>query len=398
MRTELLGNLVRISKGKKHEPSLSGTRYIQIEDLRHCDNIKYTSATKGTEVDYEDLVIVWDGAYSGLVSYGLKGFIGSTLARLRLVDPNKVYTPYLGHFIKTKFDYLQSQCTGATIPHVSKYSLESIKVILPSLPEQKRIAAILDKADAIRRKREKAIELTDSFLQAVFLEMFWSNPERNSWKECLIQDLVESTKGSMRTGPFGSALRHDEFTTSGIAVLGIDNAVNNRFTWGERRFISPEKYESLKRYTVQPGDVIITIMGTTGRSAVVPLDIPTAISTKHLATLTLNRQIADPDFVAFMIHSHPGILRQIKNANRGAIMDGLNLGIIRNLSLELPPLPLQKRFSQILERTRILRDKQVCEFLISGFSPLTSALGSTLFRTGQTSLVGISMEEVAHAL
>src|SRR5262249_30684070 len=139
-----------------------------------------------------------------------------------------------------------------------------------------------------------------------------------------------------------------------IAVLGIDNAVQNRFAWGERRFITPEKYDKLRRYTVLPSDVIVTIMGTTGRSAVVPDDIPTAITTKHLATITLDREQAEPEFVSQALFRHPEVLRQIAAANRGAIMSGLNLGLIKALRIPIPPPGRQREFARVTTRIRAL--------------------------------------------
>jgi len=236
--------------------------------------------------------------------------------------------------------------------------LESFKIPLPPLPEQRRIASILDKANAIRHKRQEAIRLTEDFLRSAFLEIVEPGAsDYEKWPEYGIEGLALDKKNSMRTGPFGSDLRHSEFVDEGIAVLGIDNAVKNYFDWGERRFITPEKFEKLKRYKIFPGDVIITIMGTTGRSAVIPDDIPLAITTKHLAAITLNRKLAHPEFIAYAIHDHPEILHQIERAQRGAIMNGLNLTLIKELRFSVPPLPIQEHFAAIVQKFRKIRDK-----------------------------------------
>jgi type I restriction enzyme, S subunit len=97
-------------------------------------------------------------------------------------------------------------------------------------------------------------------------------------------------------------------------------------------------------------------MGTIGRSAVVPKDIPTAISTKHLAVVTLNKEKANPYFISFCVHCHPFVLQQISFKNSGAIMDGLNLGKIKSLRIPLPPLDSQNKFAQIWESTEQQRE------------------------------------------
>ncbi|MBF0417614.1 MAG: restriction endonuclease subunit S, partial [Magnetococcales bacterium] len=266
---------------------------------------------------------------------------------------------YILHFLNANAGLIESFGKGATVKGITLDILRQLTVPLPPLPEQKRIAAILDKADAIRRKRRQALAMADEFLQSAFLRLVGpKHSDYASWSQQTIESLAEApTRQSMRTGPFGSALKHSEFVDEGIAVLGIDNAVQNRFAWSERRFIIEEKYEDLKRYTVKPNDVLITIMGTTGRSAVVPDSIPTAISTKHLATITVDRELAHPEFISNAIHRHPGILRQIAVANRGAIMSGLNLGIIKSLELHVPPLPLQLKFASAVQTIRNLEEK-----------------------------------------
>jgi type I restriction enzyme S subunit len=196
--------------------------------------------------------------------------------------------------------------------------------------------------------------MTEELLQSAYMSGVGSeNASYDSWPEASIQSLAASGRGRIRSGPFGSALRHSEFVDEGIAVLGIDNAVQNRFAWGERRFITLEKYESLRRYRVFPRDVIVTIMGTTGRAAVIPDDIPEAITTKHLATISLNPKKAEAEYLANALHREPRVLAQIAARNRGAIMSGLNLGLIKELVVRVPPLDLQRRFAQLVGRIRV---------------------------------------------
>lgn len=273
-----------------------------------------------------------------------------------LIFKSKLHSRFLLHFLNAQASEIDRMGKGATVKGITLDDLYSLQIPDYAFEQQKRIADILDKADAIRRKRAQALELTDQFLQSVFLDMVGPrSADYIVWPTMRVEQMAANAPRPMRTGPFGSNLRHSEFVSEGIAVLGIDNAVKNRFAWDERRYITEDKYEDLKSYTVYPRDVIVTIMGTTGRSAVVPEDIPTAISTKHLATITVNPDVCFPEFLSYCIHSHPAVLDQIRAANKGAIMNGLNLGTIRELKLRVPPLELQRAFVEVHARSESQR-------------------------------------------
>ena len=400
MKFERLKNIISIAKGKKHNitdtPSAESKRLIQIDDLRNDDNVKYTDDKKGVLAKEEDLLIVWDGANAGTIGYGKKGFIGSTIAALKKLDPVQYNTEFLGKFLQSKFSYLRSRATGAAIPHINRKVLETLKIPIFEISDQIRIVTLLSRAEELIAKRKESIRLLDELLKSIFGEMFGTTAKQfEEWPLIEIRQLAADKKGSMRTGPFGSNLLHSEFRTEGdVIVLGIDNAVNNRFECG-KRFITKEKYEKLKSYRIYPKDVIITIMGTTGRSAVIPDDIPLTINTKHLAAITLNKSIANPYFISYAIHSSPFIKAQLKRQNRGAIMSGLNLGIIKKLKIKRPPIELQNKFEYIINKVDHLKIKYKNSFL--ELENLYGSLSQRAFREElDLSKIPIRHEVVVH--
>lgn len=282
---------------------------------------------------------------------------------------------------------------SAAIPGLNRDDVYRIKINLPPLGDQIRIAHFLGKVEALIAQRKQHLQQLDELIKSVFLDMFGpSAPDFDIWPLVEIKDLAANHKGAMRTGPFGSNLLHSEFSEQGdVAVLGIDNAVKNRFSWDERRYITNEKYKELKNYTIFPGDVIVTIMGTIGRSAVIPDDIPLAINTKHLAAITLNRKIANPVFISYSIHSSPYIIEQFKSKNRGAIMSGLNLGIIKEIKLRRPPIELQNKFEEI--HNQIEKNRNGYMSNLSLLESLYGALSQKAFK-GELDLSRIPLPEL----
>jgi type I restriction enzyme S subunit len=254
------------------------------------------------------------------------------------------------------FSVIRRLVRGTTRQRISRTELERLELLVPSLPEQRRIADILDRAEALRAKRRAALAQLDELTRATFLDMFGEH-HLSKWQIVSIAEIAASDSGAIRTGPFGSQLLHSEFVESGISVLGIDNVVSNEFTWTANRFITEEKYRHLRRYTVKPGDVLITIMGTCGRCAIVPKDAPTAINTKHICCITTNADLCCPEFLRAYFLIHPTAQKYLRTCTKGAIMDGLNMGVIKNTPIPLAPLPLQQEFArrvQAIDRLKSL--------------------------------------------
>jgi type I restriction enzyme, S subunit len=222
--------------------------------------------------------------------------------------------------------------------------IKNIEIPLPPLPIQKRIVGILEEVfDGIATAQANAaknLQNARALFEAAF-GVIVRQTDGNAWQQVSVTDVALTGKGAIRTGPFGSQLLHSEFVEEGTAVLGIDNAVNNEFRWGKKRFITREKFKQLARYQVYPGDVLITIMGTCGRCAIVPEDIPVAINTKHLCCITLDQNKCLPGFLHLYFLYHPVAQEFLSRRAKGAIMSGLNMGIIKELPLLLPPLDLQ---------------------------------------------------------
>jgi type I restriction enzyme S subunit len=257
--------------------------------------------------------------------------------RVTGADPRFIYA-----ILSSSFDYFQSLSTGAAIPGISREQVLGLTFTLPPLPDQQRIVALLDEAFAslvtakanAERNLQSARAIFESHLQSLFSQ------RGEGWVETTVRRIASPGKGSIRTGPFGSQLLHGEFVDAGVAVLGIDNAVANHFRWGKNRFITKQKYQQLERYRVHPGDVLITIMGTCGRCAVVPDDIQIAINTKHLCCITLDRDQCLPGYLHIYFLHAPQAQEYLAKFAKGAIMAGLNMGLIQDLPVRFYEISL----------------------------------------------------------
>jgi type I restriction enzyme S subunit len=228
-------------------------------------------------------------------------------------------------------------------PSVRLSDIGEIRVPLPPVHDQRRIVAILAKADAIRRKRQEGMQLTDKILGSVFFEMFGDlemNPK--GWPIHLLGDhLTFVTSGSR-----GWA-KH--YSSSGARFIRSLDVQMNRISDTGAVFVSPPPGAEAKRTRVHPGDVLLTITGSRiGRVAPFSQDIGNAYVSQHVAIIRLD-EVLRPRFLSMFLSDRRGGQHQIQQMHYGQTKPGLNLEQIRKFKVPYPPLSLQDRFIAIWE-------------------------------------------------
>ncbi|MFH1170300.1 MAG: restriction endonuclease subunit S [Candidatus Vogelbacteria bacterium] len=230
---------------------------------------------------------------------------------------------------------LQSQTTGIRNLKMSLYLKTEIPI--PPLATQNQIVERLDKIAEAQKLNEGLIQKSDELFQSLLHKEL--NLVGKKWEIKKMEALVENVK----IGPFGSALKIAELSDNGpVRVLFIENVVNNKFELAKEKYISEKKYKELEVYTVEPDDILITMMGTIGRTCITPENLGRAIISSHLIKITPNKKIAISEYLNFSLHS-PYVTDQIRRRAKGAIMKGLNSKILRNLEIPFSPLETQKQ-------------------------------------------------------
>ncbi len=302
-------------------------RYFKTKNLAFVDD-EQAALLDNVVLDDDDVLLNITGASVArccvVPNIHLPARVNQHVAIVR-ADQSAILPKFLCYLLTSKEYKDQLLATGekqgATRQALTKSLIQNFHVKYPNeVAEQKRIVSILDEAfSAIAKAKENAEknlanarELFESYLNRVFTQ------QGPGWQEKTVTDVARKERGSMRTGPFGSQMLHSEFVDEGIAVLGIDNAVHNEFRWGKRRFVTVEKYAELTRYTVKLGDVIITIMGTNGRCAVIPDNIPVAINSKHLCCITLDQKQCLPEYIHVYFLHHPTALEFLRQRAKRA--------------------------------------------------------------------------------
>jgi len=175
----------------------------------------------------------------------------------------------------------------------------------------------------------------------------WLGQVPGHWEVETLRRLLRPS-GGIKIGPFGSQLKLAHMTASGFKVYGQANVIAGDIGRGSK-YVDEAKFDALRECEVQPGDLLITMMGTSGRCMVVPNGAETGLMDSHLLRLRLRTNGIDPVFTALTIDRAPYVKEQVAMAGKGSIMHGLNSGMVKNLVVAVPPPAEQAAIVRFLD-------------------------------------------------
>ena len=258
-----------------------------------------------------------------------------------LICSDKIYNRYLYHFLKNNTDYLNSLGRGATFKEISKGIVENIEIPLPSLDDQRKIAAVLDKVSDLIAKRRQQLDKLDEMVKARFVEMF-GDPETNSnnWP-VLPMSKICSVGSSKR-------IYQSEQSSSGVPFWRISD-LTNLITTGT---VTPELYIPVERYkefeaqgqVPAPGDILITSRGTLGQCYIVKGDDRFYFQDGMISWLSGYMDGVTPLYISYLF-TMPGFRKQIDSMQSGSTVAYLSIAMIKKLKVMLPDRVSQQQFA-----------------------------------------------------
>lgn len=385
-KTVKLSEVCEIQRGGSPRPienfttdAANGINWIKIGDV--AEGAKYITSTKEKirpeGASRSRAVKEGDFLLSNSMSFGrpyilrTSGCIHDGWLVLRY-DKTRLTEDYLYHVLGSGFVYAQFEklAVGAVVKNLNSEVVKQVKIPLPPIAEQHSIAAILDQADALRAKRREALALLDELQRGIFIEMFGdpvTNPK--GWAKLPLGQIFDIARGGSPR-PIDTYITNDE---DGINWVMIgDTQQGGKYIDFTKKKI---RKEGAKRSRgVNPGDFLLTNSMSFGR----PYIMRTS-GCIHDGWLVLSPRITEfsPDFFYNLLGS-PAIYSEFSRRAAGATVKNLNIDLVSQVEVAVPPLNEQRVFSEVVAEMEKLRGTHKSS--LAEFDALFASLQHRAFR------------------
>ena len=367
----------------------AATPYLGLEHLDsnggiNCIQTIGSAGLKSNKFQFSDRHVLFGKLRPYLRKIARPSFSGVCSTDIIPILPKDgVSRDYLFYFLRTpkSVNLATIRCSGVNLPRLSPKQLASFQIPLPPLAEQKRIAAILDAADALRVKRREAFAQLDALLQSTFLDMF-GDPVSNfmEWEVKRLTDVVWFQEGP--------GVRKWQFKEFGIKLLNVSNILKSGeldLSKTDRHLSTDEVQEKYSHFLVDAGDLVIASSGISiddddllrTRSAFVENEhLPLCMNTSTIRFKAMDG-VSDLRYLQQWLQSHE-FRRQITREVTGSAQKNFGPTHLKRLHITLPPLDLQRGFAAIVES--IERQKAIQRTHLAELDTLFASLQSRAFR------------------
>jgi type I restriction enzyme S subunit len=353
---------------------ISGTTFIGLEHIDNEGNFTFLKSVQEGELNsnkfkFTDNHILYGKLRPYLKKIVRPNFSGICSTDILPIRPKEnINRDYLYYYLRQPkmIKLATERCSGANLPRLSPSQLLDFLILVPLLPEQKRIAAIFDKADAIRKKRQETIRLLDEFLRSVFLEMF-GDPVRNEkgWRKSKLGLKCNVFRG-------GSPRPINKFLGGTIPWIKIGDATSsdNFYLYKTKEHIIKDGVS--KSRFVKKGSLIFANCGVSlGFARILKID-----GCIHDGWLSFENISNDINSIYLL-----KLLNHFTNYFRKSAPDGtpnLNTTIMKEFEIIIPPIALQDKFALIIEKTE--QQKQLLEKSLAEMENNFNSLMQRAFR------------------
>ena len=314
-------------------------RMLQIRDFtQKPEKIEYVKETNSIKkCSEDDILIARYGASIGKILTGLEG--AYNVAIVKTIPNSKILSKtYLYYYLNSSIfqKYIKNVGSRAAQAGFNKKELNKLEIDLPTLDKQKIIVENLQKIQNIISKKEYQIAALDNLIKSLFVNMF--NDKIQFPRELLKNNIEE-----MFIGPFGSDLKNEFFvdkTSSYCVVYEQKHAINKYI--GDFRYINKDKYNKLKRFEIQPEDIIVSCRGTIGETYVIPKNSPLGIMHPSIMKIRLKKDKYNSIFFNEIISNY--LYENAEKNNGGIIKMAIKASDLANTDFIRPDIKEQENY------------------------------------------------------
>jgi len=259
---------------------------------------------------------------------------------------------YLFHFLRqdwVRYEGGRRMTGSGGQRRVPKGFLEELQIPLPPLPEQRRIAGILDQADALRRLRHLSLSRLSDLGQAIFYEMF-GDPAQNPKK--FEMRPLRDTASKFSDGPFGSNLKSAHYVEVGVRVIRLQNIGVGEFVDKDQAYISTSHFASIKKHECLPGDIIVGTLGDPNlRACIQPEWLGQALNKADCVQIRVNQAVANNEYLCALLNI-PSVERMAHDLVHGQTRARISMGRLRDLQVPIAPKDQQDRFAEVIAKLK----------------------------------------------